>query len=248
MDIIETTLLNKRVRLLQPSEGFHASMDTVFLAAAIAAKPGDNLLDMGCGVGSAGLCVMARVGDCALTGIDIQPEMIRLAQENARLNAVDQRTRFICADIRNDTTVPERAFNIVIINPPYLEEGKHTPSPNASRAIANGGDVPLEAWVRYAFARLIKGGDLVMIHRADRLTDILSALACEDFGAISVYPLWPKKNAAAKRVIVRARKHKKAPFVLHRGMVLHDDDGAHTGDADSVLTGVAALTDLGFPA
>ena len=235
MDIIETTLLNKRVKLLQPKEGFHASIDTVFLAAAVPAKSGDNLLDMGCGVGSAGLCVMERVSGCTLTGIDTQKSLVDIAQENASLNGISDRTTFICADIRTDIAIPERAFHCVLMNPPYLEDGKHTPSPNVSRAMANGEDALLEDWIRYAFAKLIKGGNLVIIHRADRLDDLMEALRIEDFGAITIYPLWPKAGSLAKRIIVSARKHKKSPLVLHPGMILHEADGKYTAEADDVL-------------
>lgn len=235
MDIIETTLLNKRVRLLQPRDGFHASIDTVFLAAAVPAKPGDNLLDMGCGVGSAGLCVMERVSGCTLTGIDFQKPLVEIARKNAALNGIEDKAAFICSDFRNDTVLPERAFHCVMMNPPYMEEGKHTPSPNASKAMANGGEAALEDWLRYAFARLIKGGNLAIIHRADRLDDILAALRVDDFGAASIYPLWPKAGSDAKRVIVSARKHKKSPLVFHPGMILHEQDGKYTKAADGIL-------------
>ncbi len=179
---------------------------------------------------------MERVPGCALTGVDIQQPLIDLAIKNAALNGISERARFICSDIRQTVaTINDRNFQQVLMNPPYLEDGCHTPSPNASRAIANGGDANLEDWIRFAFQKLVKGGTLTMIHRADRLDDVLTAFGVEDFGSIRVYPLWSKASQPAKRVIVSARKHKKAPLVMHAGMIIHQDDGKYTEDADKIL-------------
>lgn len=119
--VIETTLLNGRIELLQPKVGFHASIDTVFLAAAVPVKARMHLLDVGCGVGSVGLCVLARTRDIHLTGIDIQQDLIDLAQKNAVLNNTEALCRFVAGDIRKEKEIVDNAFSVVMMNPPYQE-------------------------------------------------------------------------------------------------------------------------------
>lgn len=136
--VIETTLLRGKVKLLQPKVGFHASLDTVFLAAAVSMKSRQKLLDVGCGVGSAGLCVMARVPDIQLTGIDVQADITHLARQNARLNGWQDQCRFFQGNILNEKLIDDNAFHVVMMNPPYQEGGRHTPSPVKNKSLSHG--------------------------------------------------------------------------------------------------------------
>jgi len=243
-EVIETTLLRGRVKLLQPKIGFHASTDSVFLAAGVSLKDKYKVLDVGCGVGSVGLCVLARNKNISLTGIDIQPELIDLAHQNAGLNGVETQARFFHGNIRTEKHIEDNAFNAVVMNPPYLESGTHTASPEKIKATSHGeGELTLADWVKYAHRKLKQGGHLTMIHRADRLDDVIVELEKKRwFGSLVVYPLWSHAGEDAKRVIVQARKERYAPIVLKAGMVIHREDGKYTAEADAVLSEAAALT------
>lgn len=244
-EVIETTLLNGRVKLLQPKLGFHASIDTIFLAAAAPVKERMNMLDVGCGVGSAGLCVLTRAKNIHLTGIDIQGDLIDLAMQNAALNGLSEHTRFVQGDIRHEKLVTDNDFQVVLMNPPYQEGGTHTPSPTRNKALSHGEEASgatLEDWVKYAHKKLKQAGTLVMIHRADRMSEIVAVLERRRwFGSLVIYPLFSRAGDDAKRVIIRARKERFAPMVLKTGMVIHETDGKYTGGAQSVLSAAEAL-------
>lgn len=245
VNVIETTLLRGKVRLLQPEKGFHASLDTVFLAAATPVKDGWNMLDIGCGVGSAGLCVALRNKNILLMGIDIQQNLVDLAHQNARLNGHSEQARFFCGDISKEKHIENNNFHSVLINPPYQEAGTHTPSPNRIKAFAHGEDassVTLEKWIKYSHLKLKNGFYLTMIHRADRLDDVINGLTAKKwFGSLEVIPLWPRSGDPAKRVIVRARKERYAPLKLHAGIVIHEKDGSYTKAAKAILEDGAAI-------
>jgi tRNA1(Val) A37 N6-methylase TrmN6 len=244
-EVIETTLLRGRVRLLQPKVGFHASLDTVFLAAAVPVKNGANILDVGCGVGSAGLCAMSRNSHMHLIGIDIQRELIDLALQNAALNALEEHCHFFRGDLLSEKVIPDNYFNVVLMNPPYMEGGTHTPSPRKNKALSHGEEASgakLLDWTKYAHRKLKNGGMLVMIHRADRLDDVIVALEQRRwFGSLEVYPLWSKEGEDAKRVIIRARKERYAPMVLKPGLVIHEKNGQYTDGAQRILSAAEAL-------
>lgn len=231
---VEIHVLDKRVRLLQPQDGFRTSLDSVMLAAACRARAGDYILDMGCGVGGAGLCVLTRVAGTNMTGVDIQDDHIDLARRNIDLNNMRGRADFITSDI-GDFSAPNK-FDHVICNPPYMEAGAHTISPSHRKAIAHGhhNETSLEGWLEAGFRALKSGGSLTMIHRADKTDKIILGLK-NRFGAVEVIPLWPRAGGNAKRVIIRAVKDRKTPAIVHTGVVLHEADGEYTAAANAIL-------------
>lgn len=245
MEVIETTLLDGRVSLLQPKEGFHASLDTVLLAAAVTVKPQGQLLDVGCGVGSAGLCATLRNKNIYLTGIDIQQELIDLAMQNAAMNKMSERARFFQGDLMKEKIIEDNAFDAVMMNPPYQEAGTHTPSPRKIKAFSHGEDASgtrLQDWVKYAHRKLKQGGGLTMIHRADRLDDVIAALTARRwFGSLAICPLWPRAGENAKRAIVTARKERYKPIALLNGLIIHKKNGDYTTEANKILRGGGSL-------
>jgi len=116
----ENGLLGGRVRLLQPARGYRVAVDAVLLAAAVDARPGQHILDLGAGVGAVGLCLAARVPDCSVVGIELQPELAALATRNATLNAAGDRLRTIVHDLAKPLPPDLGAFDHVVTNPPYL--------------------------------------------------------------------------------------------------------------------------------
>lgn len=238
-EVIETTLLRGKVKLLQPKVGYHASLDAVFLAAAATVKDDWKVLDMGCGVGTAGLCIALRNKNISLTGIDIQPELVDIALQNANLNKINDISCFFNVDILDDKTILNNCFNSVIMNPPYQERGRHTASPIRNKALSHGEDASgatLKDWIKYAHAKLRQGGSLTMVHRADRLDDIIMTLTQRRwFGSLFVLPLYSREGDDAKRVIIRARKERYAPLILKQGIIIHNKDGGYTKEARAVL-------------
>jgi tRNA1(Val) A37 N6-methylase TrmN6 len=233
-------VLDQRVSLYQPDGGFRTSLDSVMLAAACPAKTGEHILDMGCGVGGAGFCVLRRVDGTRLTGVEIQADHVELARQNIDLNGMSGRATFLCSDIRQFKT--DERFDHVICNPPYMDAGTHTPSPSAARAMANGhqDDVDIRDWVDVAFNNLQSNGTLTVIHRGDMVDKIILAMG-KRFGATEIIPLWPHAGEAAKRVIVRSIKDRRSPATMHPGIVLHEADGKYTKRTDGILRDMEAI-------
>ncbi|MBI1328048.1 MAG: methyltransferase domain-containing protein [Alphaproteobacteria bacterium] len=239
----EIHVLDKKVRLLQPDTGFRTGLDSVMLAAACPAADFETVLDIGCGVGGAAFSLLYRERQIKLTGVDLQPVMIELAQENAKLNKLEAQCNFIQSDIRNFTAP---LFDHVICNPPYLEAATHVPSPDAGLAMARGHqseDISLEDWVKAAHRLVKSNGSFTLIHRADQLDRIIHALG-KMFGKTDIIPLWPKAGEPANRVIVRTWKDKRSPITLLPGLIRHEEDGSYTKEAQLILReGKAFVTD-----
>ncbi|MBU0858601.1 MAG: methyltransferase, partial [Alphaproteobacteria bacterium] len=145
------------------------------------------------------------------------------------------------ADIRD--FAPGMRFDHVICNPPYMEAGAHTASPDGGKALALGHDdatMDVVVWVDAAFMHVKSRGSLTMIHRADMTDKIVRALG-KRFGGVTIIPLWPRVGVAAKRVIIRAIKDSRSPAHMHPGLVLHEADGAYTPATEDILRRSKAL-------
>ena len=239
-EIVENALLGGRVRLRQPAKGYRAGMDAALLAAAAGALPGERVIEAGCGAGAVLMQMAARAPDVRLTGVERDPAMAALARDNAALNGAE------ATILEGDVAAGFRAlglepFDRAVSNPPFFDD------PGALRAPASGkhgawmADDGLAAWTRFLLKAVREGGRIVVIHRADRLADLLALLG-ETAGSFSVRPVHPYADEPAKRVLVQAIKTGKAPLRLLPPLVLHDRSGGkHTAEAEAVLRGEAAL-------
>jgi len=241
-DVTDDALLGGRVRLRQPKDGYRAAIDPVLLAAAVRDASGKRVLDVGCGTGAAMLCLAARVPGVDVSGLERQPELAALAEENVRLNEFGTRARIVVGDVMQlPDLICAYPFDIIITNPPFAPDG--TVSPKESVAAAHHeSDVDLVQWISACLKLLKPKGRLVMIHRADRLSEIMAALSPR-CGDIRVQPIHPKTDQPARRVIVDAGKDRKTGDTLLPGLVLHLQNGAFTDAAGRILRAGAGLSD-----
>lgn len=240
----EDAFLGGRLILQQPARGYRAGTDPVLLAAAVPAMPGQSVLELGCGVGAAALCLMARVPGLDVTGVELQPDYADLARRNATRNALP--LGVVTADLaRLPDDLRHRAFDHVIANPPYFDPARSLPAQDGGKATAFAGDTPLAAWIDTALRRLAPGGRLTVIQRIERLPELLAA--CDTrIGGLRVLPLAGRDGRAPERVILHGRKGGRAAFRLLPALSIHAGP-AHDGDRDSFAPAIAAVLRDGAP-
>lgn len=239
-EIVENALLGGRVRLRQPAKGYRAGMDAALLAAAIDAAPGQRVLEAGCGAGAVLMQVAARRPGLALTGLERDPSMAALARENATLNGAQATivTGEVAAGFRALEVEP---FDWAVSNPPFFDDASALRAPSPGKRAAWMADDGLKAWTDFLLKGVREGGRIVVIHRADRLADLLALLG-EKAGSFAVRGIHPYADEPAKRVLVGAVKTGKAPLRLLPPLVLHERGGAkHTAGAEAILRGEAGL-------
>jgi tRNA1(Val) A37 N6-methylase TrmN6 len=240
--ITENAVLGGRVRLLQPQRGYRAGLDAALLAAACDAGPDARVLEAGCGVGAALLAAAARRPGARFTGLERDAAAAGLARRNVELNGLAERVEVLDGDVAvRFQALGREPFDAVLANPPFFDDPAALRAPAPERRGAWMADHGLAAWTGFLLKAVREGGSLTLIHRADRLGEILGLLAPKA-GSIQIRPVHPFAEAPAKRVLVRAVKTGKAPLQLLPPLVLHDRSGAkHTPEVEAILRGEAAL-------
>jgi tRNA1(Val) A37 N6-methylase TrmN6 len=237
--VTEDRLLGGRVRLRQMPDGLRAGHDAVLLAAAVPARPGERVLELGCGSGAAFLALLARVPGISVIAVEREPALAALARQNAMVNGVADCVTVIEGDVADPTlrrALPRCAHGFA--NPPFWEGG--TAPPAALRRAATHAEASLSDWTACLSGALGHRGSATLILPASRFADGLGALGAAGFGSPALLPLWPRAESPAKRVILAARRGGRGPGRVLPGIVLHDAAG-HSAAAGAILREGAAL-------
>ena len=244
--IVADAFLGGRLRIRQPATGYRAGSDPVFLAASVPASPGDSVLELGTGAGTALLCLMVRVPDLAVTGIERNPGHVGLARDNLGLNHLAGtivETDIACMP----TSVTSRRFDHVMFNPPYFDRRTGSASPEPEREGSRSGETGMEAWIDAGLRRVKPGGTLTFIQRTEHLPRMLAEVGTR-LGNVRILPMQPRRSRPAKLFILQGRKGSKGafrllpPIILHEGDRHHADGGDYTEAANAILRDAAALS------
>ncbi len=243
--LTEDAFLGGKLRLRQPKSGHRAGHDAVLLAAATPAYPGDQVVDLGAGVGAAGLAVAKRVPAIKLVLVEIDEGLAALARSNAASNAIA--ADVLVLDVTSSAEAFARAglvpdsVDLVLMNPPFNASSRHRASPDKAREAAHVATPGmLESWVHTARRILKSDANLVMIWRADGIAEVLGALD-RGFGSLVILPVHANVTLPAIRVLVRATKGGRAPTRMLAPLILSDEAARPKAAAQRILAGEGIL-------
>jgi len=244
--VSEDAVLGGRLVLRQPLRGHRVGHDAILLAAATPARAGEHAVELGSGVGGAGLALARRVEGLAVTMVEIDPVLAELGRVNAEANGFAGRVRSVCLDVAATAVafvaagLAPGSADAVLMNPPFND--RQNPSPEPGRRLARvASPETLPQWLRTAARLLRPSGTVTLIWRGDGVADVIAALGA-GFGAVSLIPIHAKPGAPAVRVVARAIKGSRAPLVLLPGLILADAGGKPTAQAEAILREGAALS------
>jgi tRNA1(Val) A37 N6-methylase TrmN6 len=216
----EDAILGGRLRVRQPLRGHRVGHDAILLAAATAARAGEHAVDLGSGVGAAGLALAVRIPELKVTLIEIDAELCALAENIEALETAG---------------LSAGTVDRVLMNPPFRDARRQNVSPDPRRRLAHVGAPGLLArWVGSATWLLKPHGVLTLIWRADGLDEVIDALRTA-FGSIALLPVHPREGAPAIRVLARATKAANGPQTAYPALTLNDEHGQPTAAAEAVL-------------
>jgi len=234
----------------QPVRGHHrAGLDAVLLAATLDAGAGGRVADFGAGSGVAGMAVAQRCPGVTVDLIDVEPDCLAHARSSLELpqNAhIAKRLKIIEADLtasgkeREQAGLRENHYHHIIANPPYNDSSLQA-SPDNRRAFAHVLEPGmLKRWIKTAAFVACPKAQLTLVMRPANLSDIMNDLGGR-FGSVRLKPVHTSAQGAATLMLVRAVKGGRAATELMPPVMLHDDAGNSTHQAEEILRGRAGI-------
>ncbi len=220
------------LRLIQRPGEYCFTSDAVLLSNYARVRAGGTIVDLGTGNGVIALLVAAKTAAAQVVGIELQPEVARLAQRNVVYNGLQARVRIVQGDVANAAQLlGKECAQTVVTNPPYfpMPSGLKRATPSAALS-RHESSCDLNEWIRSAADLLQWGGSLYMIHKTERMAEVLSALTARNLAPKRVTLIFPKASKQADTFIVQAKKGGKHGMRLDT-LIVFEESGAMTADA-----------------
>lgn len=231
-EVEEVYYLNKNIIVKDYVKGYRSGTDTILLASLVKAQEKQLILDVGCGIGVAALCLGYRIKNTTVYGIENNENLYNLAVENTKLNL---NCNFIpvLGDILTYTNFFAN-FDHIMCNPPYYSKDDNATS--LAKKFANiEGTAKLKDFINFSLKYLKDNGNFYMVNRTERLGETLAILEEKNISDIAIYPIHSYINKSATRFLLTAKKGSKAGMKLHFGIILHNNDGSYTKEAKEIL-------------
>lgn len=211
--------------IVQDTDDYGFSQDSVILANLADIGKNDVILDIGCGTGILSTLAIVKKGVKSAVGIDVQKHACDLARKSVQINGLQDKLQIIDGDVRDiKNLVKAESFDAVLCNPPYFLSGASENAKGVSRT-ESGADIA--DFVKGAAWALRFGGDLYIVYKADRLASLFAALANCNLAPKEMTVVFPKLSKGGDVVIVKARKSAKEGLKI-KSLVVKDEDGKDT--------------------
>ena len=209
--------------------GFPAGTDSFVLTAFARIKRGQSVLDLGSGSGLLGLLLLQREPTLHVTGIELRPEAVEKADETAAKNGLEDRLKTIRGDIAEaDRLIPAGAFDLCLSNPPYFPAGSGRAAATGARQMSRGEGKCTPETLSAAAARALRwGGHFYLVHRPERLADLICALRADRLEPKELALVRARPGADPSLILIDAVRGGKSGLKL-RDLTLKNADGSET--------------------
>lgn len=228
----------KELKIQQDSDYLPFSLDSILLADFFTVKKRmQSILDLGTGAGPIPLYLTTKT-PLKITGIDIQEPLIKLAKRNAKINQLEAQLTFHHADIKKlDRHFENHSFDAVIVNPPFFK--KHEKSPlnelETKQIMRHEMKVTWEDIVHASARVLRKHGTLSLIHRIDRLIEVIDTLNQYQFTPKRMRLVYPKIGKPATSFLMEAWLDASPGLTVESPLIVHDENSAYTKEINTIF-------------
>lgn len=239
-EISHGTLLGGKLTYSQLRHGHRSGFEPVLMAALVAARPQETVLEAGTGAGAALLCLAARLPTLQAIGVERDPTLAKLAARNFAANGL---TRL--GVVNGDATClpfAAQTFQHVMANPPWFAARTTRPADHLRALAHHATPLTLRLWIAELLRVLRDQGSITLALPAYAHAEAAAFLRplC---GGVTLLPLWPRQGAKAKLILLQAKKASHAPDSVLPGLVLHDENGI-TPQAETILRDGLPLTGM----
>jgi tRNA1(Val) A37 N6-methylase TrmN6 len=226
----------KGLKVIQKVDGFCFGVDAVLLANFADIKKGCAVIDLGTGTGIIPILLAGKTEAKKITGLEIQQNMAEMARRSIRLNNLEDRVEIVCMDIRKslDSCKPS-SFNVVITNPPYMNQGGGLVNPLDSKAVARHEIMcTLEDVIRTGSRLLVPGGQFAMVHRPERLVDILCLMRAYSIEPKYLRFVHPSPYKKANLLLVKGTRGGNRELKMLEPLYIYDENGNYSDEINRI--------------
>lgn len=239
-EIIINDLLNySNLKIIQNKDYFNFSLDSVLLPNFVLLSPNTkNILDLCTGNAPIPLILSTKT-KANIIGVEIQKEIYDLAKKSIELNNINS-ISLINDDVKNITKKFETdSFDIITCNPPYFKCNENSIlNDNDIKSIARHElKVNIEDIIRISKKLLKNGGSLNIVHRTDRLIEIIDLMKKNNLEPKRIQFIYPKKNSDSNIVLIDGRKNGKPGLKILKPLIVHNEDGSYTKEVLNLFGG-----------
>ena len=223
----------KGLKIIQNEKGFCFGIDSVLLSDfAKNIKKGSKVLDLGTGTGIISILLTAKTNPESIIGVEIQPEVADMAKRSIYLNKLENKIDIMNEDIRNlDKKLELSEFDVIVTNPPYMKENTGLKNENNIKLISRHEiKCTLEDIAKISSKLLKNYGEIYMVHRPDRLVDIMQIFRQYNLEIKEMRLVFPKENEQANLVLIKAVKNGKPFLKINKPLYIYKETGEYTDE------------------
>ena len=231
MEVTNYLLGYKNLHIVQNTQMFNFSLDSVLLPKFISINKNINkILDIGCGNAPIPL-IMSTMTSAEIIGVEIQKEIYDLAIKSVKLNKLENKISILNRDINELVFELETdSFDIITCNPPFFKvDDKSIFNQNEQLTIARHEvKLNIDQVLKISKKLLKNNGVLGIVHRPERLTDILMSMRENNIEPKKIQYVYPRKDKDAKVLLIEGRKNGKPGLKVLPPLFVHKKDGSYT--------------------
>ena len=221
------------LKIIQKKDGFCFGIDSILLSDfAKNIKKNSNVLDLGTGTGILGFLLIAKSNVNKVTGIEIQPEIVDMANRSIVMNKLEDKFEVVNCDIKDlDKRLKIDSYDAIITNPPYKKLNSGKVNDNETKLISRHEvKASLDDFIKISFKMLKDKGALYMVHRAERLVDIMYEMRKNKIEPKRIRCVYSDKNSDSKLVLIEAIKNGKSYIKIDEPLYIYNDDNSYTDE------------------
>ena len=228
----------KGLKLIQKKDGFCFGADAVLLANFADIRKNDKVLDLGTGTGIIAILISAKTAASSVTGLEIQPEMSEMAERSVKLNSLENKLDIVCGDIKNALQLfGQSKFNAVVTNPPYMNKGGGLLNPSDTMAVSRHELLcTLEDVISVSSRLLAPGGRFAMVHRPERLADIIFLMRSHGVEPKYLRFVHPSPYKKPNMVLVRGMRGGKPQLKVLEPLYVYDETGGYSKEINEIYS------------
>lgn len=221
----------KGLKIIQNKDGFCFGIDSILLTDfAKEIKEGSQVIDLGTGTGIIGILLSKKINPSKIIGVEIQKEVYEMAKKSIKLNQLEEKFKIINANIKDLQNILQmNTFDAVVTNPPYKKIGTGITNENEKKLISRHEiTASLEDFIKITSKLLKDKGNLYIVHRPDRLIDIIENLRKFKLEPKKIKYVYPTQGKDANLVLIKATKNAKPFLKIEKPLYVYNEKGEYT--------------------